>query len=390
MTAHWPEVPAAVLVIHGIGEQHPFQTLDAFTAACWNVLEKLNGGPLLSGSHRIRSRDGWTENYISLTRSAQERAPIEFHEYYWAHKVQGIATLHDIVTWLIDTSEGARKFYEENEQLSKKYEGTGVTAFAKGRFRRHWYLKHLGLVMRLLSLFPAAVPIRISRILRPVLRWIEKRATDYVGDIVIYTSTDVKSKFHAVRQSILDGAVGEIRTLLDDPRCRRIVVAGHSLGSVIAFDALNRINHEMNVGIIRKEKGRKIAGMVTFGSPLDKIAFFFREHTPDQEYLRRQILMHYHGFKARPLTEQPNPRELSNPIVPLLEHVRWLNFWDVHDTISGQLDFYRVDENILLDMGKGIAGAHTAYWEEEKMYDKIIATFLSDERKQRNRTTKGG
>lgn len=373
----WPRQSIAFLIIHGIGEQHPFQTLDAFTSTCWNVLEKMNGGVLFPGEHKLISREGWVQNYVSLMRKEKGRVSIDFYEYYWAHKVQRQVALVDVVRWLVETSKGARKFYGENEELARKYEGSSVDAFKHGRFRKHWYLKHLGWVMRLLSIFPSVVPIRVSKFLSPFLKGLEKKAIDFIGDIVIYTSTDIKSKFFSVRREILEGAVNELRFLLEDRRYARVIVAGHSLGSVIGYDALNRINHAMNLGVISPKLAGKIVGFLTFGSPLDKIAFFFREHTHDDEYLRRQILAHYHGFKARPLSEQQNPKELSNPMKPFLEHVRWTNFWDVEDKVSGHLDFYRVDENVEISMALGPARAHTRYWEYEPMYERILRTYLA-------------
>jgi pimeloyl-ACP methyl ester carboxylesterase len=185
----------------------------------------------------------------------------------------------------------------------------------------------------------------------------------------------LKSQFYAVRKQILDDAVNELRALLKENRYRRILVVGHSLGSVIGFDALNRISHEMNTGGIAPNLASRITGFITFGSPLDKIAFFFREHTPDDEYLRRQILTHYHSFKARPLSEQHNPKEISNPFTGYLDHVHWVNFWDAQDKVSGQLDFYRVDENVQLRMNKGELNAHNGYWEYIGMYQKIVSRF---------------
>ena len=368
--------PTAVLIIHGIGEQHPFQTLDGFASVFWNALERMNDDVFFTAKHTLARRSGWIQNCISLSRN-DDPLTIDFYEYYWAHKAQRQVTLPDIVQWLVETSRGARTFYDENEQLVQQYEGRSVDAFARGRFRKHWYLQHLGWFMTLLSIFPSIVPIKVSRVLAPLLKWIEKKAIDYVGDIVIYTATDIKSKFYSVRKDILDGAVDELTCLLNDERYHQIIVAGHSLGSVIGFDALNRMNHAMNMGMLSPELARKIVGFITFGSPLDKVAFFFREHTPDDEYLRRQILVHYHSFKAKALTEQPNPRELTNPFTSYLDHVSWINFWDRDDKVSGQLDFYRVDENIPLSMGGDMLTAHTAYWEYPEMYERIIRTYFA-------------
>lgn len=160
------------------------------------------------------------------------------------------------------------------------------------------------------------------------------------------------------------------------------MVVGHSLGSVIAFNTLNRINLEMNTGAIAPELAARVAGLVTFGSPLDKIAFFFREHTPDDQFLRRQILAHLHGFKSRDLNLQEDARELANPIRRHLEHVRWLNFWDREDPISGHLDFYEIPEedNVQVDMTQPWGLAHVAYWTYAPMYDRIVEVFLTEAR----------
>ena len=68
-----------------------------------------------------------------------------------------------------------------------------------------------------------------------------------MGDVAIYATTDVKSKHFNIRKSILDESVKEVKSLIDDPRYEKIIIVGHSLGSVIAFDTLNRITHAANI-----------------------------------------------------------------------------------------------------------------------------------------------
>ena len=90
------------------------------------------------------------------------------------------------------------------------------------------------------------------------------------------------------------------------------LVAGHSLGSQVAYDCINKLNLLINQEQIEhynyraectllKYKGLKIdnqlSGFITFGCPLDKIIFFLRENVPDNEYVRQQMLDHFHGFQ---------------------------------------------------------------------------------------------
>ena len=62
-------------------------------------------------------------------------------------------------------------------------------------------------------------------------------------------------------------------------------------------------------------------------------------------------------------------------------HVRWLNFWDPKDPISGPLDFYQVEDrdNRQLDLGARWGVAHTEFWMHQKMYQDIIRDLVLDQ-----------
>jgi hypothetical protein len=408
----WPKERTAFLVIHGIGEQNPFETLDAFVRGFFRVLNEIYPNkiiikhytkPRFKDSEFILEKDEfkdklklksgeleWVENFISLVNVDQAESPIDFYEYYWAYRMEGVIAFPELIDWLIKTSDGARKFYAKNEDIVKEYEEKGDNAFRKGKFKSRWYLKHLGWFMRLVTSPIFFKPISkipyvgsIFKFLSPVaqifLSKAKKLFVDYMGDVAIYTTTDVKSKHYNVRKSILDDSLKEVKTLIDDERYKKIVIAGHSLGSVIAFDTLNRVNHAFNIQPEEWRYARKIEGLITFGSPLDKIAFFFREHTQKEQYIRRQILAHFHCFKSRKLSLEGNEVEIDNPIERLLDDIKWINFWDEKDPVSGHLDFYIVDDNIPLAMKEKYGVAHNAYWDNEKndgMYAKICEYFL--------------
>lgn len=102
----------------------------------------------------------------------------------------------------------------------------------------------------------------------------------------------------------------------------QVILAGHSLGSVVAYDALDRLSNDLNTGNWRfpKDKRERLPGLVTFGSPLDKIALFFwpnnelpspaknRKHLPaaaDKDNwsilradFQSRLLAHYHGMRG--------------------------------------------------------------------------------------------
>jgi hypothetical protein len=109
----------AILIIHGISQQLPFETLDAFTAALWNAMDqaysKNSHAFFLPGRHRIAEREGWIQNYISISDSANKRDLVDLYEYYWAYKMQRTVDIGYVVDWLIRVSDSARKYYEENK-----------------------------------------------------------------------------------------------------------------------------------------------------------------------------------------------------------------------------------------------------------------------------------
>jgi pimeloyl-ACP methyl ester carboxylesterase len=202
--------------------------------------------------------------------------------------------------------------------------------------------------------------------------------SEVMGDIVIYTTADVRSNSYAIRQRLLGGAVETLKLLLERDEYDQIIIVGHSLGTLIAYDALNRIILDMNVeGGVHPRNARKLAGFVTFGSPLDKVAFFFREHMPADAYVRRQILAHLHGLKSRPFPGDRNIVDIDNPIQPHMKQLCWLNFYHERDPVSGHLDAYDVDQNILCAAHvKQASKAHVIYWIHDPMYEAIGDRFF--------------
>lgn len=153
----------------------------------------------------------------------------------------------EVYNWFVDASEGARQFYDANETLVENYESKEVDAFGKNkRFKKYWYLKYAGIGLRIAQLLlNLGMPKGLAAgIATGILALVKSPVVDYVGDVAIYTPTDKKSKSYEVRQHTLGGATDMIRSLISstEPEYGRMGIAGHSLGSVIAYDALNRIN----------------------------------------------------------------------------------------------------------------------------------------------------
>jgi hypothetical protein len=102
-------------------------------------------------------------------------------------------------------------------------------------------------------------------------------------------------------------------------------VAGHSLGSVIAYDTLNRLMlddwlSKNNLGIANRTNS-----LVTFGSPLNKTAFFFTIQGKDTLRIRERL-----AATVQPMIESYHK----------FRKFRWINVYSRNDIISGKLEFY--------------------------------------------------
>ena len=192
----------------------------------------------------------------------------------------------------------------------------------------------------------------------------------YLGDVAIYLDAYKVDKYHKLRQQIrqevyrtacsLYGArekpaagapaAAEPGFLYD-----RIIVVGHSLGSAIAYDALNAtLNLDETLGrqlAVRERTG----GLITFGSPLDKTAFVFHTQLPKNS-LRAALAA----------SVQPLVRDIA-----VREAISWVNIHSPADVISGALHFYdypysdkpwRIDNRLDTEASTP-AAAHNQYWE---------------------------
>lgn len=240
---------------------------------------------------------------------------------------------------------------------------------------------------------------------------------DYLADVALYTTADENSAFFATRTAILEEATHRIRVLLGDDRYASVAVAGHSLGSVIGYDAISalrvdaarprrdseqRIRDEIRrlaeklppddaaavselvdelAGarprqFTRPPSDREIAKLnvfITFGSPLNKVLYFFRTKVKIYETVRAHIVQELHGFRQVPdlLTRDPTIDDRSRTIA---DGLRWVNVYSPMDPVSARLVFYSgVHEHRrwFLLWGK----CHLSYWHDPKFFREVLAAL---------------
>lgn len=153
----------------------------------------------------------------------------------------------------------------------------------------------------------------------------------YPGDVAAYISSHRVSKFAEIRDAIQ----GKALALLDLVYSRafaydRVIVVGHSLGSVVAYDGLNKLTLLDRLGGGTLDVAARTVLFLTFGSPLDKIAYAFRVQRPEDCFVREALAQARQPFiDMPPYADRPR---------------RWINLYSRHDLIGASLDYFDLPE----------------------------------------------
>ena len=220
----------------------------------------------------------------------------------------------------------------------------------------------------------------VSAMLRKVI-------VQYVGDVAIYVTPYRVDAFYELRndiKAVVSRAARSVYSLQENGRHQydAVFVMGHSLGSVIVYDALN----ELIMNDLADGTGLNVPArtplMLTFGSPLDKTAFLFAVQ---------------HNLEG--------PREaLASAGQPLIQEysyrpAHWVNVYSPWDIISGPLDLYDAVPHAWHDLdaegrrrivsqrvcnlidpnANTLLAAHVQYWDNSLIYEVLYQAIKSFE-----------
>jgi hypothetical protein len=201
---------------------------------------------------------------------------------------------------------------------------------------------------------------------------------EYMGDVAIYVTSFKVSHWDEVRGKIkknVEDVVGAVYAARSGPHGKghliypKVMVVGHSLGSVISYDVLNQLVLEDELAMTEGrthdvlEVTERTKLMLTFGSPLDKTAFLFRTKGGTDELGQAaaaawQPMIRAYGFRP----------------------AKWINIWSWFDIVSAPLHYYDVPGTA--GGGKRIQNitdaeafvplvAHTEYWNDDLLGDTM-------------------
>jgi hypothetical protein len=200
----------------------------------------------------------------------------------------------------------------------------------------------------------------------------------FVGDVVAYVQPHTLDRFETLREDIKDEVCATARAVYgardehDDLAYAGVAMIGHSLGSVIAYDALNRlINDDQTARAGAPRRDLRVAErtfvFLTVGSPLDKTAFIFGSQGRPSE--ARSAL----AATVQPMIQDPGRRP-----------ARWINIHSPWDPISAPLDYYdpprrpdgaphpRAVVNRVDPGATTLFLAHLEYWEAPLVFETLL------------------
>ena len=378
--------PVAVLVCHGMGQQVRFETIGQLAASILNEARRQGCAIKSNGVEvSLQGDEFLSRAELSWTDAAGQPHQVHIYEAYWAPVTEGKVTYRDTVLFLFEAAwSGIRKsrflrpatftrwMFGALQDWLKIGRATQVALFGVAAFLALQVLavaitlakladqvkqieaSHFAIKQVLLILLPGIHTIR-NPSLSAGQHWLAVLALvgwyllvaevlivryfliQYVGDVAAYISPYKDSKFDSIRHQIQNIGLDVAKVIygFSDttavPEYERIVIAGHSLGSVLAYDTLNAIiaSDLTSPTPHSRRVVERTTHLITFGSPLDKTAFLFRNQSNHiHDPLREQM-----AAAAQPLILDKAFRE----------SLAWTNLWSRQDIISGSLDYY--DDN---------------------------------------------
>ncbi len=211
----------AIVVIHGMGNQYPMETITDFVE---NLFDKeiYSSPERISGSFDHRKLIGFHEG-----------KQYDCYEYYWAHLIKE-PTASDTIFWLYNLIWKKEPSERLNEYLSiiRKI-SIGLPIFLCICFFFYYWL--FTYIIGSCPFWYHLIYFFLSVIFFYILSYIFKLLTQSFGDVIRYTVPH-PSNIEG-RQKISNNAV-EFLTSLHEKDYARIVIVGHSLGSIIAYEML--------------------------------------------------------------------------------------------------------------------------------------------------------
>jgi hypothetical protein len=416
-SADAPAERVALLVTHGMGQQVPFDTLSAVAQALMTEHGRNKGSDNpVPNARRVILTDapGAPElSRVEVRFSGAGHHPVDLHIYesYWAPLTEGQISFLQTAAFLFSSAWSGLRMCVSCGYVAGRgaaFDRWLFGGFHRMRIKSGTFTMLVALLFALVVLLAPVfliftpwgagvdnVAIAYYKRTTPVWPWWERAIVlagvalfwlaaywiryfivEFAGDVAIYVSSYKVSRFDAIRNAILDQAHKVGRQIYSagivdkhQPPYDRVIIVGHSLGSVISYELLNAaINWDEVENASLYRVVQRTSHLVTFGSPLDKTAFLFRNQVTSKRNLR----------EALSTSQQPLILDYKAYRPKTFE---WINIYSPMDIVSGRLEYYDVPDhkdcnrvNNMVDWRCWIPlVAHVQYWNKPLLHEELYA-----------------
>lgn len=236
----------AVIIVHGMGEQRPTVTLREFVNGVKWELERSDEREKKS---KVRSKpDSIGDIYETIRLSMEsnfetKRPKTDFYEFYWAHNMRG-TTFSQMITWLKQVV--FRKYSKVPQHLKKVWLSVWLMLLicitAVGLYT---YLLPLPLWLKpVVAFFGGSI---ITALIGIISSFIKNTFLVTLGDVARYMTPEpenIQERSNIRQQGIK--FLKKLHNINNETKPDRIILIGHSLGSVVAYDLLRLLWTENN------------------------------------------------------------------------------------------------------------------------------------------------
>jgi hypothetical protein len=212
----------AVIVIHGMGEQRPMDTIRGFVDA---VLPE----PVQGGEKFFSRPDALSESFELRVLQNRTQPRTHFFEYYWAYKSSGTTFAH---VWSWFSTLLLRSPGRVPRQLRP------VWAFS-------WLLLVTvlaGIGLGVFDRISQGMSLLVSGIAGLLFAALQSVVLLFIGDVARYLNAAPANI--RLRQDIRADGIRLLKKIQESGDYDRVIMVGHSLGSVVAYDILKHVWQE--------------------------------------------------------------------------------------------------------------------------------------------------
>lgn len=406
MTQSGNEIRIALVVVHGIGFQQPFDSLDKLVGQLTATVRDVYGFANVhvtidelptATSGADATSDFWERNFFEVTARANDGVAFRFpvFEVYWGHRretaideasgrrwaAERLLELDRVGLWrCAERADPAARNHTALRLLDPNITDDMARIGPGDREVPRWQRRAAAQLIRFADLLP--LPALSAPLVQAAYGFLLGRVR--WQDVVAYITADPQNPLYRVRGEILaevESRLADIaRWAADEANgVDAVVLAGHSLGSVILVDTINRMRQHPPHRALLSALERKSA-IILFGSPVEHILRLVVLRMDAAQGFKNATTIGRIAWRLRASFIAPY-REASIAGLAaaidddLFTTMPVLNFHAHADPISSEITALRGITNIACDYGDR-ADPHNAYWEDSGVYARAFTELL--------------